>query len=137
MPDKTEQILTALTERLRAVPKAKVERNVERTPLAQPPGAHLVYRLKHPFFDGTSHVVLDPLELLAHLAALVPSSRVSTICALRVGSSSVTQSVTNVIARSRPLSALSSKSPSRGFSNASKPKESHSPTSSKKSSRRT
>ena len=31
MPDKTEQILTALTERLRAVPKAKVERNVERT----------------------------------------------------------------------------------------------------------
>ena len=34
--------------------------------------AHLVYRLKHPFFDGTTHVVLDPLELLARLAALVP-----------------------------------------------------------------
>ena len=35
----------------------------------------VVYRLKHPFRDGTTHVVLDPLDFIARLAALVPRPR--------------------------------------------------------------
>ena len=37
--------------------------------------AQVVYRLKHPFGDGTTHVVLDPIDFLARLAALVPRPR--------------------------------------------------------------
>ena len=29
----------------------------------------VVYRLKHPFHDGTTHVVLDPIDFIARLAA--------------------------------------------------------------------
>ena len=32
-------------------------------------------RTKHPFHDGTTHVVLDPIDLIARLAALVPGPR--------------------------------------------------------------
>ena len=32
----------------------------------------VVYRLKHSFRDGTTHVVLDPIDFIARLAALVP-----------------------------------------------------------------
>ena len=32
----------------------------------------VVYRLKHPFGDGTTHVMLDPIDFIARLAALVP-----------------------------------------------------------------
>ena len=35
----------------------------------------VVYRLKHPFDDGTTHVVLDPIDFIARLAALVPRPR--------------------------------------------------------------
>ena len=35
----------------------------------------IVYRLKHPFGDGTTHVVLDPMDFIARLAALVPRPR--------------------------------------------------------------
>ena len=35
----------------------------------------IVYRLKHPFGDGTTHVVLDPVDFIARLAALVPRPR--------------------------------------------------------------
>ena len=35
----------------------------------------LLYRLKHRWRDGTSHVVFDPLELVEKLAALVPPPR--------------------------------------------------------------
>ena len=35
----------------------------------------LKYVLRHPWRDGTSAVVLEPLDLLARLAALVPSPR--------------------------------------------------------------
>ena len=33
------------------------------------PGASIpfVYRLKHPFRDGTTHVVLDPLDFMRHI----------------------------------------------------------------------
>lgn len=33
------------------------------------------YALKTPYRDGTTHLVLEPLELLARLAALVPPPR--------------------------------------------------------------
>ena len=37
--------------------------------------AQVVDRLKHPFGDATSHVVLDPIDFIARLAALVPRPR--------------------------------------------------------------
>jgi len=33
------------------------------------------YPLKTPYRDGTTHVVLEPLDLMARLAALVPPPR--------------------------------------------------------------
>lgn len=33
------------------------------------------YTLKTPYRDGTTHIVLEPLDLIAHLAALVPKPR--------------------------------------------------------------
>jgi hypothetical protein len=35
----------------------------------------LLYRFKHPWRDGTTHIVMEPLELLEKLAALVPAPR--------------------------------------------------------------
>ena len=35
----------------------------------------VVYQLKHPYRDGTTHFVFDPLDFLARLAALVPRPR--------------------------------------------------------------
>ena len=37
----------------------------------------VVYELKKPFSDGTTHVVLEPLEFIGKLAALVPRPRVN------------------------------------------------------------
>ena len=37
----------------------------------------VVYRFKQPFHDGTTHVVLDPLDFIARLAALVPRPRLN------------------------------------------------------------
>jgi hypothetical protein len=34
------------------------------------------YRLKTPYRDGTTHIVLEPLDFIARLAALVPPPRV-------------------------------------------------------------
>jgi hypothetical protein len=33
------------------------------------------YRLKTPYRDGTTHIVLEPLDFMARLAALVPPPR--------------------------------------------------------------
>ncbi|MDH3671344.1 MAG: transposase [Gammaproteobacteria bacterium] len=35
----------------------------------------VVYGLKHPFSDGTTHVLFEPLDFIARLAALVPRPR--------------------------------------------------------------
>ena len=35
----------------------------------------VIYELKHPFRDGTTHFVFEPMEFLAKLAALVPRPR--------------------------------------------------------------
>jgi hypothetical protein len=37
----------------------------------------VVYKFKQPFGDGTTHVVLDPLDFIARLAALVPRPRLN------------------------------------------------------------
>ena len=48
----------------------------------------VIVRFKHPFRDGTTHVVLDPLDFIARLAALAPRPRLnltrsSTACSPR------------------------------------------------------
>jgi hypothetical protein len=37
----------------------------------------VVYRYKHPFRDGSTHVVLEPLDFISRLAALVPRPRLN------------------------------------------------------------
>jgi hypothetical protein len=37
------------------------------------------YTLKTPYRDGTTHIVLDPLDLIARLAALVPPPKETLI----------------------------------------------------------
>ena len=37
----------------------------------------VVYRYQRPFRDGTTHVVLEPLDFIARLAALVPRPRLN------------------------------------------------------------
>ncbi|MGH8095642.1 MAG: transposase [Chthoniobacterales bacterium] len=39
------------------------------------PDGRLLYRFKRPWRDGTTHIVMDPLELLEKLSALVPAPR--------------------------------------------------------------
>jgi hypothetical protein len=55
-------------------------RYVSRPPVAEDrlavmPSGHVRYTLKTPYRDGTTHIVLDPLDLMARLAALVPPLR--------------------------------------------------------------
>jgi hypothetical protein len=51
-------------------PPVSVER-LDRTAQGQ-----VRYRLKTPYCDGTTHIVLEPLDFIARLAALVPPPRV-------------------------------------------------------------
>jgi hypothetical protein len=46
---------------------------VERLALSS--SGQVRYQLKTPYRDGTTHIVLDPLDLMARLAALVPPPR--------------------------------------------------------------
>jgi hypothetical protein len=39
----------------------------------------VVYRLRHPWRDGTSQVIFDPLDFIAHLAALIPPPRTNLV----------------------------------------------------------
>jgi hypothetical protein len=41
---------------------------------------HIHYRLKTPYRDGTTHVIFEPLDFTARLAALVPKPRVNLTC---------------------------------------------------------
>ncbi len=43
--------------------------------LALTPSGQVRYQLKTPYRDGTTHTVLEPLDLMARLAALVPPPR--------------------------------------------------------------
>jgi len=42
-------------------------------------GGHVRYQLKTPYRDGTTHVLFEPLDFIARLAALVPKPRVNLI----------------------------------------------------------
>jgi len=59
-------------------------RYVARPPIAsdrlsEAPDGRVVYRLRHRWRDGTTHVVFDPLDLVARLAALVPPPRANQV----------------------------------------------------------
>jgi len=71
----------------RAHERDKVERlcrYVSRPPVAESrlsltSNGDIRYRLKTPYRDGTTHVIFQPLDFLARLAALVPRPRVNLI----------------------------------------------------------
>ena len=45
--------------------------------LSLTPGGNVRYQLKTPYRDGTTHVIFEPLDFIARLAALVPRPRVN------------------------------------------------------------
>ena len=47
--------------------------------LSELPDGRILYRLRHRWRDGTTHVVFEPLDLVARLAALVPPPRTHTV----------------------------------------------------------
>jgi hypothetical protein len=73
--------------RIEASDKAGLERlcnYVSRPPLAQGSlqklsGDTLSFKLKTPWDDGTTHLILSPIELIEKLAALVPLPRVNLV----------------------------------------------------------
>ena len=44
--------------------------------LSLTPSGNIRYQLKTPYSDGTTHVIFEPLDFIAKLAALVPKPRV-------------------------------------------------------------
>jgi len=45
--------------------------------LSVTPNGNVRYQLKTPYRDGTTHVIFEPLDFIARLAALVPKPRVN------------------------------------------------------------
>ena len=45
--------------------------------LSLTPNGNIRYQLKTPYGDGTTHVIFEPLDFIARLAALVPKPRVN------------------------------------------------------------
>ncbi len=45
--------------------------------LSLTPNGNVRYQLKAPYRDGTTHVIIEPLDFIARLAALVPKPRVN------------------------------------------------------------
>ena len=45
--------------------------------LSLTPNGNVRYQLKTPYRDGTTHVIFEPLDFIARLAALVPKARVN------------------------------------------------------------
>ena len=45
--------------------------------LSLTPNGNVQYQLKTPYRDGTTHVIFEPLDFVARLAALVPKPRVN------------------------------------------------------------
>ena len=57
-------------------------RYITRPAIAEPrlsltPAGNVRYQLKTPYRDGTTHVIFEPLDFMARLAALVPRPRVN------------------------------------------------------------
>lgn len=46
--------------------------------LSLTPNGNVHYQLKTPYRDGTTHVIFEPLDFIARLAALIPKPRVHT-----------------------------------------------------------
>ena len=69
----------------RADQRQKLERlcrYISRPPVAEKrlsltSGGNVRYQLKTPYRDGTTHVIFEPLDFIARLAALVPKPRVN------------------------------------------------------------
>ena len=62
----------------------RVCRYITRPPVAEKrlslaPDGNIRYRLKTPYRDGTTHVILEPMDFMARLAALVPRPRVNMV----------------------------------------------------------
>jgi hypothetical protein len=47
--------------------------------LSQFPDGRVLYRLRHQWRDGTSHVIFEPVDLIGKLAALVPPPRFNLV----------------------------------------------------------
>ena len=45
--------------------------------LSLTPKGNVRYQIKTPYQDGTTHVIFEPLDFIARLAALVPKPRVN------------------------------------------------------------
>ncbi len=59
----------------------RLARYIARPPIAQDrlrlnDLGQVVYQLKKPYSDGTSHIVMSPLELLEKITAIIPRPRV-------------------------------------------------------------
>jgi hypothetical protein len=50
---------------------------VSENRLSLTPNGNVRYQLKTPYRDGTTHVIFEPLDFIARLAALVPKARVN------------------------------------------------------------
>ena len=78
-------VQTAAGVAARAEERKKRERlcrYISRPPVAEKrlsltAGGNVRYRLKTPYRDGTTHVIFEPLDFIARLAALVPRPRVN------------------------------------------------------------
>ncbi len=62
----------------------RLARYVSRSPIAterlsEAPDGRILYRLRHRWRDGTTHVVFEPVDLVARLAALVPPPRANLV----------------------------------------------------------
>jgi hypothetical protein len=60
------------------MPGATITRPAIAEPCLSPtPSGNVRYQLKTPYRDGTTHVIFEPLDFMARLAALVPRPRVN------------------------------------------------------------
>jgi len=59
------------------VPLHQPAGGVGGAPVAHAPRGLVRYQLKTPYSDGTTHVLFEPLDFIARLAALVPKPRVN------------------------------------------------------------
>ena len=84
IPRKRDLLARALLHRLHRAGLERLIRYATRPPLAAgrlqiTDDEQLTFRLKTPWSDGTTHVLLSPLELIEKLAALVPPPRLKLI----------------------------------------------------------
>jgi hypothetical protein len=84
------QTVAAVFHHIAGVAAARYERRklerlcryITRPAIAEPrllltPSGNVRYQLKTPYRDGTTHVIFEPLDFMARLAALVPRPRVT------------------------------------------------------------